>query len=88
MDSKELQKFYEEKKLKTEDDTSGFITNLFKGIGNIFSSAIQMEKDGISEHFIISQIEGKAKNGKKLKIQSAIRTKIGLDNFINRDKSR
>ena len=88
MDNEELQKFYEEKKLKTEDNASGFVSNLLKGIGNIFSSAIQMEKDGISEHFIISQIEGKAKNGKKLKIQSAIRTRIGLDNFIKRDKSK
>lgn len=88
MDSQELQKFYEKKELKTEDDTSGFITTLFKGIGNIFSSAIQMEKNGISEHFILSQIEGKTRNGKKLKMESAIRTRIGLDNFINHDKSK
>lgn len=86
MDGKELSKLNEEKELKTEDNTSGFMANLFQRIGNIFSYAIQMEEDGISEHFIISQIEGKAKNGKKLKIQSAIRTRIGLDNFINRDK--
>lgn len=86
MDIKELQKFNEEKELKTEDNASGFITNLFKGIGNIFNHVIQMEKDGFSKHFIISQIEGKTRNGKKLKIQSVIRTRIGLDNFINRDK--
>lgn len=86
MDNEEIQKFYKEKELKTEDNTSGFVSNLLKGIGNIFSYVTQMEKDGISEHFMISQIEGKTKNGKKLKIQSAIRTRIGLDNFINRDK--
>ena len=88
MDNKKLQKFNEEKELEIEGGAFDFIANLFKGIGNIFSSAIQMEKDGISEHFIISQIEGKTKNGKKLKIQSAIRTRIGLDNFINHDKSK
>lgn len=82
MGSEELQKFYKEKELKTEDNTSGFVINLLKGIGNIFSYVTQMEKDGISEHIILSQIEGKARNGKKLKIQSAIRTRIGLDKFF------
>lgn len=89
MDIKKLQKFNKEEELKTENNASGFVAGLFKGIGNIFSSAIQMEKDGISEHIILSQIEGKTRNGKKLKMQSAIRTRIGLGNFINRDvKSR
>ncbi len=86
MDIKELQKLNEEKELRAKDDVSGFITNLFKGIGNIFSSAIQMEKDGLKEYLIARQIEGTTQNGKKLKIQSVIRTRIGLDNFINRDK--
>ncbi len=86
MDIKELQKLNEEKELRAKDDASGFITNLFKGIGNIFSSAIQMEKDGLKEYLIARQIEGTTQNGKKLKIQSVIRTRIGLDNFINRDK--
>ena len=87
MDIEKLQKFNEDKELKT-DEVPGFITNLFKGIGNIFSSAIQMEKDGLNTHFIISQIEGKARNGKKLKMQSVIRTKIGLDDFFNRNKPK
>lgn len=86
MDIKELQKLNEEKELRAKDDASGFITNLFKGIGNIFSSAIQMEKDGLEEYLIARQIEGTTRNGKKLKIQSVIRTRIGLGNFINRDK--
>ena len=88
MDIEKLQKLNEKKELKTEDNASGFVTNLLKGIGNILSSAIQMEKDGISEHFLISQIEGKTKNGKKLKIQYGVHTRIGLDNFIKRDKSK
>ena len=86
MDNKKLQKFNEEKELEIEGGAFDFIANLFKGIGNIFSSAIQMEKDGISEHFIISQVDGVTKNGKKLKMQYGVRTRIGLDNFINRDK--
>lgn len=86
MDNKKLQKFNEEKELEIKDGTFDFIASLFKGIGNIFSSAVQMEKDGITEHFMISQVDGKIRNGKKLKIQSAIRTRIGLGNFINRDK--
>lgn len=88
MDSKELQKFNEKKGLKTENGASDFITNLFRGIGNIFSSAIQMEKDGISEHFIISQVDGVTSRNKKFKMRYGIRTKIGLDNFINRNKSK
>ena len=60
-------KNFTKKRAKTEDNTSGFVTNLFKGIGNILSSAIQMEKDGISEHFLISQIEGKTKKWQKIK---------------------
>lgn len=86
MDIKELQKSNKEKELKTKDGAFDFITDLFKGIGNIFNNAIQMEKDGISEHFIISQIDGVTRRNKKFKMQYGLRTKIGLGNFINRDK--
>lgn len=89
MDIKKVQKFNKKKELETENSAFNFITNLFKGIGNIFSSAIQMEKDGLSERLIIGQIEGYTKRNKRMKIKYGLRTKIGLGDFINRDiKSR
>ena len=86
MGIKKVQKFEGEQKREIRANIFGLVANLFKGMGNIFGSAIQMEKNRLNEHIIISQIEGKTRSGKKLKMQSAIRTRIGLDNFINRDK--
>lgn len=88
MDIKKVQKFEGEQKREIGANIFGLVANLFKGIGNIFSSAIQMEKEGLKEYLIARQIEGTTRRGKKLKIQYGIRTRIGLDNFINRDKSK
>ena len=45
-----------------------------------------MEKDGLSEQLIIGQIEGVTRKNKKIKMQYGLHARIGLDNFINRNK--
>ena len=89
MDKEKLQKLNKEGGLRTEDVSGfSFITNLFRGIGNILNHVVKMEENNLNEHILISQIEGKARNGKKLKMQYGVRTRIGLDNFIKHDKSK
>ena len=86
MDIKKVQKFEGEQKREIRANIFGLVANLFKRIKNSLGSAILMEKEGLEEYLIASQIEGRTRNGKKLKIQSGLRTRIGLDNFINRDR--